>query len=146
MQIPGVPGLIIRFRKIKMKQIILFVIVFSTIGISQEFHSTTIKSSGRISTAQDTLLSTTIDWNNGNSKIKSLTANTTFNMINTINGGQITVVIYNGGTYTVAWSCTEATIVWSGGIAPTQTTGGKTDVYSFIRAGGKIYGTVVQDF
>ena len=129
-----------------MKQIILFLALFSVIGLAQEFHTTSIKTTGRLYATQDTLLSSTIDWSNGNCKIKSLTANTTFNMTNTVNGAQITVVVYNSSTYTVAWNCNEATIVWSGGTAPTQTTGGKTDIYSFIRAGGKIYGTVAPNF
>ncbi|MDR3611351.1 MAG: hypothetical protein P4L27_12365 [Ignavibacteriaceae bacterium] len=129
-----------------MKPIILFIILFSAMGFAQEFHSTSIKTTGRIYASQDTLLSITIDWSMGNTKIKSLTANTTFNMINTVNGAQISVVVYNSGTFTVDWTCSEAPIVWSGGIAPVQTTGGKTDIYSFIRAGGKIYGTYIQNF
>ena len=128
-----------------MKQIIIFFTFFTVIGFAQEFHSTTIKTTGRIYAVQDSLLSNIVDWNNGNCKIKSLTANTTFNMINTVNGAQITVVVYNSGAYSVIWNCVEAPIVWSGGV-PSQSTGGKTDIYSFIRAGGKIYGTVVQNF
>ncbi|MDR3666800.1 MAG: hypothetical protein P4L35_08165 [Ignavibacteriaceae bacterium] len=129
-----------------MKQITFLIIVFSLVGFAQEFHSTSINTIGRIYAKQDSLLATTVDWNNGNCKIKSLTANTTFNMINTINGVQITVVVYNGGTYTVGWSCSEAPILWSNGIAPIQSTGGKTDIYSFIRAGGRIYGTFIQNY
>jgi hypothetical protein len=129
-----------------MKPIILLTILFSVIGQAQEFHSTSIKTTGRIYTSQDSLLTNTIDWSMGNTKIKALTVNTTLNMINTVNGAQISVIIYNSGTFTVDWSCTEAPIIWSGGIAPVQTTGGKTDIYSFIRAGGKIYGTYIQNF
>jgi hypothetical protein len=129
-----------------MKQIALLIILFNIIGSAQEFHSTTISTSGRIYAKQDSLLSTTVDWNNGNCKIKSLTANTTLNMINTINGAQITVVVYNSGAYTIAWSCSEAPILWSNGIAPVQSTGDKTDIYSFIRAGGRIFGTFIQNY
>ena len=129
-----------------MKQIAILILLFSALGFAQEFHSTKIKTTGRIYAKQDTLLSSTVDWNNGNCKIKLLTSNITLNMINTINGAQITVVVYNTGAYTLAWSCSEAPILWSGGIAPVQTTGGKTDIYSFIRAGGKIYGSFVQNF
>jgi hypothetical protein len=128
------------------EKIILFIILVSAITFSQEFHSNSISTIGKIIAKQDSLLSSTIDWNNGNCKIKSLSANTTFNMINTINGAQITVVVYNGGNYTIAWTCSEAPILWSNGIPPVQTTGGKTDIYSFIRAGGKIYGTFIQNF
>jgi hypothetical protein len=145
--IPGVHGLTIKIKEVlKMKQIVLLFTFFSVIGLSQESHSSSIRTTGRIYAAQDTLLSTTIDWNNGNCKIKSLTANTTFNMTNTVNGEQITVIVYNSSAYTVDWTCSDANIVWSGGTAPVQSTGGKTDIYSFIRAGGKIYGTVAQNF
>jgi hypothetical protein len=129
-----------------MKQILLFIFLFSIAVLAQEFHSTSIKTNGRIYAAQDTLLSSTIDWNKGNCKIKSLTANTTFNMINTVNGAQISVVVYNSGLYTVDWICNEANIVWNEIPRPIQSTNGKTDIYSFIRAGGKIYGTVIQGF
>jgi hypothetical protein len=129
-----------------MKQILLFIFLLSFAGFAQEFHSTSIKTSGRIYAAQDTLLSSTIDWGKGNCKIKSITANTTFSMINTVNGAQISVIIFNSGSYTVDWNCTEANIVWSDGKKPDQSINGKTDIYSFIRAGGKIYGTVVQNF
>ena len=129
-----------------MKQLILLFLFFGAIGFSQEFHSTSIKTSGRIYTAQDSLLTNTIDWSLGNTKIKSLSANTTLNMINTVNGAQITVAVYNAGNYTLDWTCSECPIIWSGGIVPIQTTSGKTDIYSFIRAGGKIYGTYVQHF
>ncbi|MDR3667144.1 MAG: hypothetical protein P4L35_09895 [Ignavibacteriaceae bacterium] len=129
-----------------MKLLILLLTLFSVLSFSQEFHSSTIRTSGRIYTYQDSLLSPTIDWTKGNCKITVLNANTTFNMINSVNGAQITVVVYNSSTYTVSWNCIEANIIWSGGSPPIQSTGGKTDIYSFIRAGGKIYGTVAQNF
>ena len=128
-----------------MKQIALLILLFSVIGFAQEFHSTTLNTTGRIYAKQDSILTTTIDWNNGNCKIKLLTANVTLNMINTVNGAQITIVVSSIGNYTVSWSCSEAPILWSNGIAPVQTPG-KTDIYSFIRAGGKIYGSFIQNF
>jgi hypothetical protein len=54
--------------------------------------------------------------------------------------GQVIIVILTGAASTVTWPSVE----WSGGVAPTQTASG-VDVYTFVKAGATIYGSVVQD-
>lgn len=80
-----------------------------------------------------------IDWSLGPSHSKTLSANTTFTFSNALDGQTINVAVTNtAGNYTVTWP----TVKWSGGSAPTQTTGAKTDVYTFIKVGSTIYGNV----
>jgi hypothetical protein len=43
--------------------------------------------------------------------------------------------------YTVTWP----TVKWSGGAAPTMTTGAKTDIYTFIYDGTDVFGSAVQN-
>jgi hypothetical protein len=129
-----------------MRQIIISILMISSIGLAQEFHSPSLKTTARIYALQDSILTSIVDWSSGNTKIKYLTENTVLNMINTVNGAQITIVVMNSSSYTLAWTCSEAPIMWISGITPIQSTSGKTDIYSFIRAGGKIYGTVIQNY
>lgn len=83
-----------------------------------------------------------IDWAAGTSHYKTLAANSTFTFSNAANGRQIVVALTNtASNYTVAWP----TVVWTGGAAPTQTVGAKTDVYTFIQINSIIYGSAVQD-
>jgi hypothetical protein len=74
---------------------------------------------------------------------KTLGANTTFTFSNATDGQTIVVALTNtASNYTVTWP----TISWTGGVAPTQTIGAKTDVYTFIKIGSTYYGSVVQNF
>ena len=79
---------------------------------------------------------------------KTLVANTNFTFKNFISGQTLNIVLTNTeSNYTVSWkNPTGLTIKWSGGIVPVQTTGAKSDVYTFIRVGSIIYGTVIQNF
>lgn len=87
-----------------------------------------------------------IDWATGVSFTKTLSASTTFTFANSLPGQQIVVAITNTvANYTVTWP-SSPTLKWSGGSAPTQTVGAKTDVYTFTNVGGVIYGSVVQNF
>jgi len=43
------------------------------------------------------------------------------------------------------YTLTFPTVKWAGGVAPTQTIGAKSDVYTFFSDGVDIYGSVVQD-
>jgi hypothetical protein len=87
-----------------------------------------------------------IDWATGASFTKTLSASTTFTFANSLPGQEIRVAITNtASNYTVAWPASP-TLKWSGGSAPTQTIGAKTDVYTFVNVGGVIYGSVVQNF
>lgn len=84
-----------------------------------------------------------IDWAVATTFTKTLGANTTFTFSNLADGKTINVALTNtASNYTVTWP----TVKWSGGTAPTQTVGAKTDIYTFIRIGGVVYGSAVQNF
>jgi len=84
-----------------------------------------------------------IDWAAGHVFTKALAAGlNTFTFANATSGRMITVrLTSNAGGSTVAWP----TVRWAGGVAPTQSTPSKNDVYTFFHDGTNIYGTVVQD-
>ncbi|MBK9496967.1 MAG: hypothetical protein IPO08_21150 [Xanthomonadales bacterium] len=84
-----------------------------------------------------------IDWSAGSTFTKTLSANSTFTFSNLANGKTITVALTNtASNYTVNWP----TVSWPGSVAPTQTIGAKTDIYSFWRINGVVYGSYVQNF
>jgi hypothetical protein len=84
-----------------------------------------------------------INWAAGAVFAKTLTANSTFTFSNTTDGDTKIVALTNtASNYTVTW---PAGIKWTGGAAPVQTTGAKTDVYTFVKIGSTIYGSVVQN-
>lgn len=90
-----------------------------------------------------TIAASAIDWSLGSTFTKTLSANMTFTFANAVDGRTIVVAITNtASNYTVSWTG----VTWSGGTAPTQTTGAKTDVYTFVKVGSAIYGSVVQNF
>lgn len=83
------------------------------------------------------------DWQAANTFSKTLSANATFTFSNLVDGENRTMFITNtAGNYTVTWPA----VTWSGGVTPVQTTGAKTDIYTFIRSNGIIYGTAIQNF
>jgi hypothetical protein len=85
-----------------------------------------------------------INWASSQTFSKSLIANSTFTFSNTKDGQTIEVRLTNTpGNYTVTW---PISIFWPGGTAPTQTTGAKTDLYTFRRIGLDVYGSVIQDY
>ena len=87
-----------------------------------------------------------IDWATGATFSKTLSASTTFTFSNSLPGQEIRVAITNTvANYTVTWP-SSPTLKWSGGSAPVQTVGAKTDLYTFVNIGGVIYGSVVQNF
>lgn len=84
-----------------------------------------------------------IDWALGNDFTKTLGANSTFTFSNLTEGQTINVTLTNtASNYTVTWP----TVSWSGGVAPVQTVGAKSDVYTFKRVNGVTYGNVIQNF
>lgn len=94
--------------------------------------------------AAQAISGTSIDWATGNVFTKTLSANTTFTFSNQSSGQTIVVRITNtASNYTVTW---PGSVLWSGGTAPVQTIGAKSDVYTFIHDGTSIYGSVVQNF
>lgn len=84
-----------------------------------------------------------IDWTLSGVHTKTLAAGSnTFTFSNEASGMSITVrVTSDGGGSTVTWP----SVLWSGGVAPTQTPTG-VDVYTFIHDGSDIYGSAVQAF
>ena len=94
--------------------------------------------------AAQAISGTSIDWATGNVFTKTLSANTTFTFSNQASGQTIVVRLTNtASNYTVTW---PGSVLWSGGTAPVQTIGAKSDVYTFVYDGSSIYGSVVQDF
>lgn len=93
--------------------------------------------------ASASLAALDIDWATASAFYKTLAANSTFTFSNLADGRTISVALTNtASNYTVTWP----TVSWAGGVAPTQTTGAHTDVYTFIRINGTIYGSAVQNF
>lgn len=86
---------------------------------------------------------TTIDWSLSNSFAIALDKNITIANTNSLSGQEISIAIYNPAAWTVTW---PGSVSWSGGTAPTQTTGAKTDVYRLCNIGGTVYGRAVQNY
>jgi hypothetical protein len=99
----------------------------------------------RISTdaATSAISASAIDWSLSGTFSKTLAANTTFTFSNATDGRTIVVALTNTtGNYTVTWP----TVSWTGGTAPVQTIGAKTDVYTLIKIGSTTYGSVIPNF
>ncbi len=64
------------------------------------------------------------------------------NPTNTVDG-TILILKMIAGSYTPTWG---NNFVWSGGVAPTPTSGGSIDFYTFIVDGGKLYGVQTPGF
>jgi hypothetical protein len=112
---------------------------------SWRYYTTTTPTRFRYSreSAATAIGSTTIDWSAASTFTKTLGANTTFTFSNATDGQAIVVALTNtASNYTVTWP----TVSWTGGVAPTQTVGAKTDVYTFIKIGSIYYGSAVQNF
>lgn len=93
--------------------------------------------------ATSAIAASAIDWTVAQTFSKTLGANTTFTFSGAADGQTIVVAVTNtASNYTVTWP----TVSWSGGAAPTQTVGAKTDVYTFAKIGSVIYGSAVQNF
>lgn len=102
----------------------------------------TLSNKTYLAKAPTAIASSDIDWSLNNRFSKTLAANTTFTFSNKVSQ-TITVWITNtASNYTVTWP----TVSWSGGAAPTQTTGAHTDIYTFMYDGTTVWGSVVQNF
>ncbi len=85
-----------------------------------------------------------IDWNAGFNFYHELTASVAYTMINMADGKSIVLTISNHGTaYSVSW---PAYVKWSGGTAPTQTTGTHYDIVTLVKTLGSISASAVQNF
>lgn len=90
--------------------------------------------------------SDTINWNEGNVQLSTLTDNVTYTFSNPISTGRYVLKIIQdvGGTNTVAF---PGTVMWPGGVAPTITaTGDAIDVCTFLWDGTNYFGSCAQDF
>lgn len=84
-----------------------------------------------------------IDWRVGSVFSKTLAANSTFTFSNVADGNVIVVALTNtAGNFLVTWP----TVKWPGNVAPVQTIGVKKDIYTFVRIGSDIHGSVVQNY
>ena len=95
--------------------------------------------------ATTTISASSIDWTQGNSFYKALSANTTFTFTGAVDGQIITVTLLNtASNYTVTWP----TMKWTGNNAPVMTTGAKYDVYTiyYNATVGAYFGSYVQNF
>ena len=94
---------------------------------------------GQIQGAAVAVAAMAIDWSLGAVFTKTLAAGAnTFTFSNQASG-MVIVVRVTGAASTLTWP----TVLWAGGVAPTQTASG-TDIYTFIHDGTSIYGSVVQ--
>lgn len=93
---------------------------------------------GIVAKATNTISASAIDWALSATHEKTISVNTTFTFSNATDGQTIFVRITAGSDDTVTWP----TVQWSGGAAPVQTLSG-TDVYTFVKIGSTIYGSVI---
>jgi hypothetical protein len=82
-----------------------------------------------------------IDWSTSSTFTKTLAAGANAFTFSSTTDGQAIIVVVTGAASTLTWP----TVKWAGGTVPTQTASG-TDVYTFVKAGANIYGSVVQAF
>lgn len=80
-----------------------------------------------------------IDWSKGGVFTKTLAAGASAFTFSNALDGQTIIAVVTGAASTLTWP----TVKWAGGTPPTQTASG-TDVYTFVKAGTTIYGSVVQ--
>lgn len=86
-----------------------------------------------------------LDWSVSNVFVKEISANTTFTMSNLIEG-TILLKVSSTGSFTVAFTNPAGhTIEWAYGSQPPQTAN-KTDIYTFLKIGNKIYASANQNF
>ena len=95
--------------------------------------------------ATTTISASQIDWSQGNSFYKALSANTTFTFANAVDGQVITVTLLNSASN---WTVTWPTMKWTGNTAPVMTTGAKYDVYTiyYNATVGAYFGSYVQNY
>lgn len=93
--------------------------------------------------ATQAISASNIDWSTGYVFTKTLSANTTFTFSNQLSGQTIVVRVTNTASN---WTVTWPTVKWPNQVAPTQTTGAFSDVYTFIYDGANTYGSFVQNF
>ena len=94
--------------------------------------------------ASVSIAASNIDWSLSNCFFKTLAANTVFTFTNDSDSQTIIAAITNtAGNFTAAW---PAAVQWTNGSEPVLTLGAFTDVFTFVKINGVIYGSVVQRF
>lgn len=84
-----------------------------------------------------------IDWSVAQTFSKTLAANSTFTFSNVTDGRTVVIAVTNtASNFTLAWP----SVKWTGNVAPVQTIGSKTDIYTCVKIGTPIYCSVVQNF
>lgn len=84
-----------------------------------------------------------IDWSTADGFFKTLSANTVFTFSNTFDCKSIVVALTNtAGNFTATW---PVAVQWANGSDPVLTLGAKTDVFTFVKINGIVYGSVVQN-
>lgn len=102
---------------------------------------------GAVTPAKDTITSATIaaldiDWSTAKVFKKTITGNEIYTFSNTLDGQTIVVAITASGADRTA---TFPTAKWRGGVAATNVTSAKTNIYTFIRIGSDIFASVVDN-
>lgn len=80
-----------------------------------------------------------IDWTIPGTFSKTLAAGANTFTFSNATDGMVIIVVVTGAASTLTWPVVK----WAAGAAPTQTASG-TDVYTFVKIGTTIYGSVVQ--
>lgn len=94
---------------------------------------------GQVQGAAVAVAAMAIDWSLGSVFTKTLAAGANTFTFSNAASGMVIVVRVTGAASTLTWP----TVLWAGGVAPTQTASG-VDVYTFVHDGTSIYGSVVQ--
>lgn len=123
----------------------------STISFLNQFNNfsadvdiaTKLESANYLNKAPTDLRDSVMDCSLNNLYTLYLTNNVNLYLTNMPDNKWISVWITNEVDYTINWT---NTILWPSSTPPTLTTGGKTDVYSFIQINSVIYGSVVQNY
>ena len=86
----------------------------------------------------------TIDWNEGNNQISTLTGNVTYTFTAPSGPARLQLRILTGaGSFAVVW---PSTVKWAGGTAPTiTTTASAVDIITIWYDGTNYYGAELQD-
>lgn len=89
-----------------------------------------------------------IDWTQGNVFTKTLSANTTLTFANAVPKVIVVRVRNTASNYILTWPTGShgASVLWSGSVVPTQSTGAKQDIWTIFYDGSNFHGAVNQDY
>ena len=89
------------------------------------------------------IFSPDFDWNRAEFPYFEATANTVFTFKNDIDGRVRTITVKNTGLSDI--DLTFPTAKWQGGVPLTLVRPGRTSMFTFIKAGGELYGSVIEE-